>query len=97
MNTCWKCGRTLPGSETECDGDCGSSATQPQIQIITPATHPQDYVQIDFTKVKTVDDALLVMSVLFSEVLIHRTSRHAHFLKRYLKDNSTPGAETNPS
>ena len=29
MSTCWKCGKELPGIETECQGACGADDQRP--------------------------------------------------------------------
>jgi hypothetical protein len=98
MSSCWKCGKTLPGQETECEGEnCRQYPPTVDAQMRLLQEAMRNRVQIDWAKVKTADDLLLIISVIFHEVSLPRDSREAHFLQRYLKSDNSGAEPTNPA
>jgi len=100
MSTCWKCGRGLPTPQTECEEGSGCNTSAVENQSTPPSVanwlreQMLNRVQLDWEKVKTPEDLLIVLRVMFSEVTIDRRSKEAIFLARYLKDGKV-GTDTN--
>jgi hypothetical protein len=88
MSECYKCGRVLSGSQVECDPPCSgeqeSNFSDEQVmQAIKD--YEKNTVQIDWDKVKTVDDLKEVFRNLMYDDRIHKESLAYELLKRFLK------------
>lgn len=91
MSSCFKCGKTLPAPQTECEYGCGQASTDAAQNWLREQM--RNRLMIDWTKVKTAEDVIIIFSVLFAEVSLASGSREAQFLARYLKPpgGSQPG------
>jgi hypothetical protein len=87
MSHCYKCGRELPGTEAECDPDCrGASApTDEQLKTIFEMMQRQR-AHIDWDKVVTPQDMMLVLKTLFACATVMKGTPEAETLKRFLKE-----------
>jgi hypothetical protein len=85
MNTCYKCGREL-ASGSECEPDCQAvhQPTDEQVQRFIEMMHRQR-VEIDWDKVKTLEDLLLVHKTLFHGASVMKDTDSYAILKRFLK------------
>lgn len=95
MNTCWKCERTLPEGQVECEYGCAKSASRSssgpsEAKMAELQDALENRAMIDWSKVKTHADLMLVMSIIFLGVCIDRRSEAAKKLAPFLTE---PGAE----
>lgn len=77
MNTCWKCGAETTNTDPECDAcrdGIGPRAIEDQVK----------FHEIDWTKVRTVEDYRTVLRHTFSRIAIPENHPHFETLKKYL-------------
>ena len=97
MSSCYKCGRELPDGNVECEYGCnqGSRAieqsfNQEQASLAQKQAMAAELLKnsrpIDWSKVKTVADVVLIMSVINSGTRFMNGSAPAIALERFLKD-----------
>ena len=82
MSTCWKCGRDVGEGQTECEYGC--AIQDKQLQAI--AAKMNNLVLIDWSKLKTIEDVKLMLSVLHAGSAVDRRSDAYQTLKRFTKE-----------
>lgn len=90
MSSCFRCGKDLPEGQTECEYGCQAAPIDDrEIREALRRIQQREnaLVAIDWDKVKTLEDLLLVMGLLFDGVKIFRDSPKAEVLKRFLKED----------
>ena len=85
MSTCWKCGRELPAGKTECDYGCGEGPADTTEHDASMADFKTNWMQVDFTKVKTLAELLMILSVHADPVFVPKDSPKFPLLRKYLK------------
>lgn len=87
MSTCYKCGRELPSGQVECDPECGAAnqPTDEQVRRFLEMMRRQRAL-IDWDKVVTPEDMMLVIKTIFSNATVLRGTEEAEKLKRFLKE-----------
>ena len=86
MNTCWKCGRELAAGKAECDYGCTSRMSEEDTKKF--AHYIQQLAKrrrLDWSKVRTADDMISVISTLFGDATVEPDSAAARKLERFLE------------
>lgn len=93
MSQCYKCERELPEGQVECQPFCDglkmfSRADFTDEEIAEACReHEKNFVEIDFSKVKTLEDVLAVLPLIAEHayVYVERGTPEYRRLKRFLK------------
>ena len=89
MNTCWKCGRELPVGKVECDYGCTSRMSEEDTEKF--AHYLQQLAKrrrLDWSKVRTVEDIICVVSTLFGDATVEPDSEVARKLEAFLESRA---------
>jgi hypothetical protein len=87
--TCWKCGKELPEGQIECEYGCDKFPTDDQIKEASRRVQEREdaLVGIDWDKIESHDDLLLVLKILFGKATIFRDSAQAKTLAKFLRED----------
>jgi hypothetical protein len=86
MNTCWKCGQPLAEGKMECDYACASRMSEEDTQKFALCLEQlARRRRLDWSKVRTFDDLLCVLSTLFGDATVEPDSPIARKLERFLE------------
>lgn len=98
MNTCWKCQRQVPDGQSECENGCGQTTPVDAADVLEQLRESMKHRrQLDWSKVKTTEDVIIVLSTIFQDVTLDERGRSAQFLARYLKPKNSGAEPTNPT
>jgi hypothetical protein len=87
MSTCWKCGRKTTEGVTECERcEMGLSPEQLDEGRRMIKEMNENSMPLDWAKVKTLEDLILVVSVLNGGIRIWRAGPLFKTLERFLKE-----------
>lgn len=99
MSNCYKCGRDLPETQVECEDGCRPyrpSGRSHESVMRDLQEKLNRRLKLDWSKVKTFEDMMLVVSTIFAEATIDPDCEAAQKLAAFLIKPS--GAEpTNPT
>src|SRR6185437_13339587 len=96
MSECYKCGRELPGTETECEPECGAQdkiLVEPTIMTAEQLEQcrrecDRNSVSIDWDKVTTLDDMKLIVRTMLFDDRVYRGSVAYRELRKFLKEKN---------
>ena len=86
MNTCWKCGRPLATGTIECEHGCISLMTEEDTQKFAAVLERfAKRRRLDWSKVRSFDDVICVLSTLFGDATVDPDSAEAKKLEWFLE------------
>jgi len=89
MNTCWKCGRQLSESQTECEYGCANKISDEEQKIFAACLERiAKRRRLDWSKVRSTEDVIIVLSTLFGYATVDPESQAAKKLERFLATES---------